>query len=233
MYCVKCGVELADSEKHCPLCQTKVVCPEGLTREVCDPPYPKHPGEVTEGVSRGAVLSLLSLLFAIPFVICLLCDLNLNGGITWAGYVMGALALLYVQFVFPYWFRRPNPVIFAPVSFAALGLYLLYISLKTEGGWFLSLAFPVVVTLGLIVTAVVTLTRYLRGGRCFIYGGALCLFGFSMIPLEWLICLTFGIDKMFRWSLYPFAGIVLIGAFLLLVGICRPLREALRRMLFF
>lgn len=233
MYCVKCGVELADSEKRCPLCQTKVICPEGETREACESPYPKHPGAVTEGVSRGAVLTLLSFLLAIPFFICLLCDLNLNGGITWAGYVMGALALLYVVFLLPNWFRSPNPVIFTPISFAAIGGYLLYISLETEGGWFLSLAFPVVVALGLITTAVVTLTRYVKGGRPFIYGGALCLLGVGMIPLEWLIATTFRLDAMFRWSLYPFVGIVLIGGFFILVGICRPLRDALRRRLFF
>ena len=28
MYCVKCGVELADSEKKCPLCGTPVFHPD-------------------------------------------------------------------------------------------------------------------------------------------------------------------------------------------------------------
>ena len=28
MYCIKCGVELADSEKSCPLCQTPVFHPQ-------------------------------------------------------------------------------------------------------------------------------------------------------------------------------------------------------------
>ena len=30
MYCVKCGVELADSEKKCPLCGTPVFHPDIL-----------------------------------------------------------------------------------------------------------------------------------------------------------------------------------------------------------
>ena len=33
----------------------------------------------------------------------------------------------------PLWFRRPNPVIFVPVDFAAIGLYLLYINFATGG----------------------------------------------------------------------------------------------------
>ena len=28
MYCIKCGVELADTEKQCPLCGTLVYHPE-------------------------------------------------------------------------------------------------------------------------------------------------------------------------------------------------------------
>lgn len=233
MYCVKCGVELADSEKHCPLCNTPVICPAGLKRGEAEPLYPPHPGALTEGVSKSGVMFLLSFLFLLPFVICLLCDLRLNGSIGWSGYVMGALLLLYIIFVLPGWFRRPNPVIFAPIDFAAIAAYLLYIHLITEGNWFFTLALPVVGVLALIVTTVITLTRYTKGGELFIYGGALLLLGGFMIPLELLVNITFGIDKMFRWSLYPFSGIVLLGGFLIVVGICKPLRESLRRKLFF
>ena len=33
MYCIKCGVELADSEKVCPLCATRVFHPEMPMRD--------------------------------------------------------------------------------------------------------------------------------------------------------------------------------------------------------
>ena len=39
MYCVKCGVKLADSEKQCPLCQTLVFHPD-ITREEGEKLYP-------------------------------------------------------------------------------------------------------------------------------------------------------------------------------------------------
>ena len=39
MYCIKCGVELADSEKVCPLCGTRVFHPD-LPRAQGEPPYP-------------------------------------------------------------------------------------------------------------------------------------------------------------------------------------------------
>lgn len=39
MYCVKCGVELADSQRVCPLCGTRVFHPD-IPRTPADPPYP-------------------------------------------------------------------------------------------------------------------------------------------------------------------------------------------------
>ena len=233
MYCIKCGVELADSEKKCPLCGTTVVCPDGLTRTETESGYPPFPGAETEGLSRSGALFILTVLFAIPFVLCLLCDLILNGEFVWSGFASGGILLLYLLAVLPCWFRKPNPVIFVPVDFGAIGLFLLYISLATEGRWFLTLAFPIVFLLALIVTAVITLTRYTRGGIPFIYGGATVALGGMMILLEFLINITFGIEGMFRWSLFPFTALFLLGMMMIVIGICKPLRESLRRKLYF
>lgn len=40
MYCIKCGVELADSEKVCPLCGTRVFHPD-LPRSESEAPFPR------------------------------------------------------------------------------------------------------------------------------------------------------------------------------------------------
>ena len=40
MYCIKCGVRLADTEKECPLCGTVPFHPE-ITREEAAPLYPR------------------------------------------------------------------------------------------------------------------------------------------------------------------------------------------------
>lgn len=86
---------------------------------------------------------MLTVLLALPAVLSILCDWRVNGRIVWSGYSVGGAALLYVMVVLPLWFRRPNPVIFVPVDFAAIGLYLLYINFATGGHWFLTFAFPV------------------------------------------------------------------------------------------
>ena len=173
MYCVKCGAELADSEKKCPLCGTTVFHPE-LPRTLADPPFPPDRRIRPEDVNRSGVLFVLTVLALLPAVICLLCDWRINGGIVWSGYASGAIGLLYVLAILPLWFRHPNPVIFVPVDFIAIGLYLLYVDLATGGHWFLSFAFPVTGAIGLLVSAMVALTHYLHAGYLYIYGGGSC-----------------------------------------------------------
>ncbi len=233
MYCVKCGVELADSEASCPLCGTEVILPKHIKRELTEPPYPPYPGAVSEGFSRSGVMSLITFLCLIPFTLCLLVDMRINGEIVWSGFASGAIFLFYILSLLPNWFRRPNPVIFVPLDFAAIGLYLAYVNYAVRGDWFLTFALPLIASVGLLLTATVTLFRYVRGGKPFILGGASMLFGFLMFPMEALIHYTFHRPAMLHWSYFPGAVFFLLGVFLLLVGIIRPLRESLRKKLFF
>ena len=230
MYCIKCGVKLADSEKACPLCGTVPFHPD-FTAEQGEPLYPpdRYP---KQQVNRKGILGVVTILLLMPVLITLICDLSLHNRVTWSGYVMGAIALGYVAAVLPCWFRRPNPVIFVPVGFAAAGLYVLYIDLMTGGGWFLSFAFPVVGFLGGLITAVVTLIRYVRRGRLYIYGGALMALGAFMPLMELLMVATFGLPGFAGWSLYPLVALALLGGSLIFLAICRPARESMERKMF-
>lgn len=230
MYCVKCGVKLADTEKHCPLCQTVVFHPDVL-REEGQKPYPaaRYP---SYQVNHRSALVIVTTLFLMPLLITLLCNWRITGEITWSGYVAGALFVTYVSMVLPYWFRNPNPVIFVPCSFAAVELFLLYINLATEGHWFLSFAFPVVGGLCLIVTAVVTLLRYLPGNELYVIGGALAVLGAFMLLVEFLMMITFDLTTFIAWSLYPLTALVLLGGMLIFLGISQPAREKMERKFF-
>lgn len=230
MYCVNCGVKLADTEKQCPLCGVEVYHP-ALTRPEGVPLYPRQQMPPQQ-VNTNAARIIATTLYLLPVIITLLCDWQISGGITWSGYVVGALVVSYVAFVLPYWFRKPNPVIFVPCSFGAVGLYLLYINLATGGNWFLSLAFPVTGAIGLIVTAVVTLLRYVRRGSLYVFGGALIALGAFMPLLEFLICITFEGVRFAVWSFYPLTALVLLGGMLIFLAICRPARETMERKFF-
>ena len=227
MYCAKCGVQLASSEQICPMCGLKAYHPD-LPTQTGEGLYPKNRLPKHSKRSPWSQM-ILTAMFLLPMLIVTLCDLRLTSRITWSGYVLGALLLGYVVFVLPVWFRSPNPVIFVPCGFAAAALYLCYISLYTKGGWFLSLALPATVIVGLIVTAVTVLLRYVKRGRLYIFGGALILLGLFMVLLEWFI------DRALTvlWSLYPMVALVLVGLLLIFLAICRPARESMQRKLFF
>lgn len=231
MYCIKCGVKLADTEKQCPLCGTVPFHPD-IDRPGEERLYPKDKIPQLQQVSPRGAMVVVTTMFLLPLLITLLCDLRINGKVTWSGYVIGALLLGYVVLALPFWFRRPNPVIFVPCGFAAAGLYLLYIDLATGGDWFLSFAFPVVACLGFLVTTVVVLLRYLCRGRLYIFGGASIALGAFMPLMEYLINVTFDRPRFAAWSLYPLIALVLLGGMLIFLAISRPARETMERKFF-
>ena len=231
MYCIKCGVELADSEKVCPLCGTRVFHPD-LPQAQGEPPYPPDPRPRNEEVSRSGVLFILTVLALLPAILFILCDWRINGSIVWSGYASGGVALLYILVALPLWFRRPNPVIFVPIDFVAIGLYLLYINFATHGHWFLTFALPVTGAAMVLVTTMVVLLRYVPGGALYICGGALLGSGGFAVLLEWLLNVTFHLHDTFLWSFYPLAVCTVLGAMLLVIAICKPLRRSLHRKFF-
>ena len=231
MYCVKCGVKLADSEKVCPLCGTRVFHPD-LPQPQGEPPYPPDPRPHNEEVSRSGVLFILTVLALLPAILFILCDWRINGSIVWSGYASGGVALLYILVALPLWFRRPNPVIFVPIDFVAIGLYLLYINFATGGHWFLTFALPVTGTAMVLVTTMVVLLRYVPGGALYICGGALLGSGGFAVLLEWLLNVTFHLHDTFLWSFYPLAVCTVLGAMLLVIAMCKPLRRSLHRKFF-
>ena len=230
MYCVNCGVELADTEKRCPLCQTIVFHPD-ITRKKAEPLYPEELGPALPMNSLVAQI-IITAAYLLSISVSLVADLQTGGGLTWAGYVIGGLLLSYVVIVLPLWFDKPNPVIFVPCDFAAIGLYLLYINCATHGHWFLSFAFPVTGFLGLLVTAVVVLRRYIRRGRLYVFGGAIVALGLFMPVMELLLDITFENIQFIGWYLYPLIALGLLGGLLIFLAIYRPARHAVEKKFF-
>lgn len=230
MYCVNCGVRLADTEKKCPLCETVVYHPE-VKQGSMKPLYPA--GKMPERKSGAKALNgAIVILFCIPLLLSFFADIQPDKTIEWFGYVAGGLVVLYTLMALPLWFRDPNPVIFVPCDFAAVLAYLLYIDLASGGGWFLSFAFPVTGALAVIVCTVVTLLRYLHKGKLYVLGGAFMALGGLMLLVEFLLTVTFDLP-MIGWSIYPLVGLAAIGGLLIYLAINSAAREMMERKLFY
>ena len=229
MYCIQCGVKLADSESSCPLCGTVVYHPD-VQRGEARPLYPKNRRPKIRAGS-GAVNGTILILYFLPMVVCSLADFQFDKRLDWFGFVCGALVLSYVGMALPLWFRRPNPVIFVPSTFAAAVLYLHYVNFAVGGNWFFTLAFPMAGGFCVIASTVVTLFRYVRRGRLYVLGGATIAIGGMMLLLEFLISRTFAIP-MYYWSVFPLAGLALCGGALIYLAINRSARAVMERKFF-
>ena len=229
MYCIKCGVELSDGQKKCPLCMTEVYHPDFVSND-SKGTFPKAPPP--QVYNKWGVLFVVTALFVLAISIVLICDLAMHKSIMWSGYVVLAILLGYTVFVLPSWFRRPNPVIFVPCDFAAALIFLFYLNYRLEGNWFLTFACPVVLVACAITTAVVTLNKYVPRGFLYTMGGAFIAMGLSTVLLEYLIGITFYGPAYFIWSYYPVSVFILLGIMMLIVAICKPLRRSLERIFF-
>ena len=226
MYCVKCGVELAASEKKCPLCETRVYFP-GID-ENPETPYPKFTPENEQFNPRGA-LFIITIAFLIGAIVSFVCDLNTDGSLGWAGYVLGGLILAYVIFVLPRWFSRSHLAVFLPCDFAAIALFLGFVCLLTGGDWFFSFALPITAGAALISCSAGILYHYIKRAVLFIIGGAMLASAPYFMMIEWLLFKNFSIGSLFIWSMYPAITFFLVGLMLIVIAIVPAFREPFKR----
>ena len=228
MYCINCGVKLADTESKCPLCETPV-CPTYLKKS--EPLYP-----TTETPKRKSAVKAISgvilILYLVPFIVSLFSDLQFNGKIDWFGYVAGALIVSYVTLALPLWFRRPTRVFFVPLSFIASAIYLQYINFATDGNWYFSFALPLICGLCVLVCSIFALLRYTNRGRLYLFGGVNIYLGAYILLIEYLMNITFGI-RFIGWSMYPFMVLTLFGLLMIYLAANHTAREFIKRKLFF
>ena len=230
MNCIKCGAELSDGQKICPICETRVYHPDIPVTENKDT-YPKKEFVSEEFNPRG-VLFVITILSVIAMAIPLLFEMTWHTQVGWSGYVAGGIALAYLIFVLPCWFKRPSPAVFVPCDFAAVSLYLCLVNFLAGGHWFLTFALPITAVLGLIVTAVATIMYYVRRGRLYTIGGGIIALGAWTVLIEILIYTTFGVRSPVVWSSCSGASLFLFGMMLIIIAIVKPLKESLRRIFF-
>ena len=229
MYCIKCGVKLSEGQTVCPLCETKVYNPDIQIKE--ENTYPKIPFE-SEEFNRKGLMFVLTMIFLVPLILPVLLELNWRGTVNWSGYVSIGTLIAYTSLIMPFWFKRPNPVIFVPVTFALIIGLLHYTCFKNDGNWFMSFALPVAGGLGIIVTAATAILHYVKKGCLYTVGGTLIALGMWTVMLEYDIRTTFAVSVPFYWSIAPLTVFSVVGIMLIIVAIVKPFKESLRRIFY-
>ena len=129
--------------------------------------------------------------------------------------------------------RTRTPLFFIPVDFGATALFLLFVDLYAgQTHWFLPLALPITIGLAIIVCTAVTLLRYVKRGKLYIFGGSIIATALLIALTEILLVRLFETVSYIGWSWYPALVLFLLGLSLILVAIIRPLRESLEKKFF-
>jgi len=225
MYCVKCGVKLEEGINECPLCHTK------MDFSTCVPSSCKYPDRYPKKQQNLTFASISTLLSLIAIILITTICFNIYQTLSWGTYVISSIALFYIIFIFPTWFSHYHFIIFISADFIAILLFLLIINLFTNGHWFLTFAFPLVMLIAIIIITTIALIQYVRKGGFFIAGGTIIFSSCCTMLIEFFQHLTFG-SQMWVWSLYCVSSGVLLGGFLILAGIIKPLGNHLKKAFF-
>ena len=161
-YCVKCGVELADTANECPLCNTQVLLADDMRLgNGADKPTSLYPDRLQRSVkprlnlvTGRPVVLMATFLLAIPFLITLLVDIRGNGRITWSFYPMMSLVLVWLMLAYPALLSRHTIAVAFTVDALATAAFLVSLDYYADGvpswSWYPALALVLIWLFGLL-----------------------------------------------------------------------------------
>ena len=230
-YCVNCGVELGDSEKQCPLCGVKVVNPAQQPCEA-EQKYPKRIEKIESAIDRQFTVKIISIFLAVPALICLACNILYDGRVSWSFYPIGGLVVVWAFCVSPLLFKRPAAIKWILIDIAAASAYLYLMEQFTNsGGWFLPLALPIVLTVGLMALLITVMIQYQTLRGLYIVSAVFFAISLLMLEVEALLDSYLAHELHLLWSW--FVGIACVAVALTFIFIERKikLKEELKRRL--
>lgn len=231
-YCVHCGVELAESERVCPLCSAPVLDPLSPVKEPEKMPYPDRMEEIIRHIDLKFAHKLTLVLLMIPILVVLAADLFGSGGVTWSLYVIGALGCMYCWVMVPVFFRGHRPYLYITVDFFSLTAYLLMIADKTGGlNWFFYLALPILCAVCLTMQLMIVCIRRLEWtpyGRA----AAVCALLIAFLMAVDAVCDLFVGRVYLNWSVYAGIPLAALALVFLTLDRRRDMREEIRKRLF-
>lgn len=231
-YCVNCGVELAESEKSCPLCGVPVQNPAKPWEEPERHPYSRRIDRIAKRADKRYFLAVASLVLLIPVLVTVLTDFLTTGTLSWSGYVAGGVMLVLVLIFLPLAFEKPRPYFIIGADTLVVCLFLLFVAMKTGSRFFVPLAMPVTVTCGVLCIVCALIFRKTHIG--FLVKGAIVFLfaGFYTVCIELFVDFYLRGVLLLNWSPYVMIPCAALALVLLILNKRVRFREELRRRFF-
>ena len=230
-YCVNCGVELERSLKKCPLCSVPVINPMEKEDPEAKPVFPES-RDVLKKKDRTFWISFFSILYLVPIVTCIICNLIYDQRITWSVYVTAGALILWVFTTSPFYFNKFDYRKMTGIDLIGVLIGLLIFQAITGGrSWFFAIALPVVTCCFMILTVFITLAgkKKMRG---LVLSAALTI-SVSVLSLiiELVVDLYTSGGVTLVWSWFVFAPCLSISAVLILLDKNKKFRQELAKRL--
>lgn len=230
-YCANCGVELAASEAKCPLCGY-VPDKKLNSYKSSEALYPTRIKLMPQHISRKSIISLISAILLLPFLLILLCDLSINCAVTWSGYAIWAIVGVWLTAILPIALAGRYPVLCVAAGCCSVLGYLFFIEERTGGNWALKLALPLVAIIFAMLAFPIIITRYVRLSGISLSCIIIMSLGILSVAVELLINNAFAIYSGLRWSLYPATSCAIVSLVLFIINRSDAIKERLRRKFF-
>ncbi|MBR6916936.1 MAG: hypothetical protein IKN38_02010 [Clostridia bacterium] len=231
-YCVHCGVELADYETKCPLCETPVVDPSRPISEG-EPMFPDRLEVKERKFNKRFIVTLVSFVMLIPFVVTSIIDIYFSLGMTWSAYVLRAEALVWVVALLPFQNKSATPYVFCLADFAGCALYLLLIALLENGmRWYLPVALPICAASWTVIMIVVSIHRRAKTGKITKAGVVLMTLSFLPLTVDIAVSRYLYGSLLPRWAWYASVPLFVFGLTVTLLSKSVRFTDWLRKKLF-
>ncbi len=231
-YCVHCGVQLADSEKDCPLCFTPVSDPHRAVNSKSIPSFPERLDKPNKINIRFLTL-LAALLLLFPLMVVIILDILSNRNLTWSLYVLGAEACIWSFIIFPLNCPKLSPYLHISVcSAVSLGYILLIHTVSHSRGWFIQLALPLVLMAFAFCCLVTLIYRNKRINRITKSGFTAILLSVLLVGIDMTV-VKFTTDLLHpSWAWYVSVPICVFGSVIVVASRSVRISEWIRRKLF-
>lgn len=227
-YCVNCGVKLKESEKVCPLCNTKVINPNNLKPEFI-PAYSQNI-EKAKKVNKKYLCFLITIILMGVTIITVLCNLIFTGNITWSIYVVASILFLNSKLSFVLFKNKFFPLFIDLLTTETLIYVIAYLNNGLHWFYYLVCPFIFIIWIYIILcTFVLSKKKYNLLRRFSV--------AFSFISVILLIiesCIDmYKYEKItINWSIYAILPIIIIGTILFLISYNRKLIEEIKQRIF-
>jgi len=205
--CKHCGVELDEGLTHCPLCH------KPLNDRHDDPAPAPEPEPRLQG-QHSWFWEFTTFMALAAMVIVFAADFAFGLRVTWSRMPLAGIFYAWLVITGIRFLGRRGILLTLCLCVSSSAL-LWFLELNTGGGWFLRLAFPIVVALGLAASFTVLLAHIFRAGTQSILAIALLMLGFFLLALEAVLTSYILGAPSLSWSLMVLACILPFTGFLL------------------